>query len=447
MKIHQVKDVFTPTKPATLTFIEREELNDQLVDALYTPGKQIVIYGPSRSGKTTLLVNKLHQTYENHITTRCTSDSTFENILLSAFDKLDKYYLYEKSQTVSSSISASLVSDYKLIKSDIGLNASKSKEQKFSRVIPPQLTAERLAEFVGAANCCWVLEDFHKVSHEEKQRLSQIMKIFMDTASDYENVKIIAIGAVDTARQVIEYDKEMENRVAEILVPLMTKEKIMQIIIKGQILLNFKITDSVKTDIAKYSSGLASVCHQLCLNICLSAGIRETLDTSLKIKTTHLQKAIERYLKDSSDTLKSVFDKALRQKRERTYDNCRLILHALTIIGNSGATHAQLLTQIHKEEDDYPPSNLTSYLKQLSKEDRGEIIRYDPYSKKYSFSDPIYQAYAHCLFQPSSDKDKATISDSEFIKLLEGYVNQLIKEQTFSRQLQFNFSKTRITKS
>ena len=49
-------DVFTPTTPAKFAFVERQALNDQLVDALRTPGKQVVVYGPSGSGKTTLLV-------------------------------------------------------------------------------------------------------------------------------------------------------------------------------------------------------------------------------------------------------------------------------------------------------------------------------------------------------------------------------------------------------
>jgi len=56
---HQLQDVFTPNKPARLTFVERESINETLVNALTTPGKQIVVYGHSGSGKTTLLINKL----------------------------------------------------------------------------------------------------------------------------------------------------------------------------------------------------------------------------------------------------------------------------------------------------------------------------------------------------------------------------------------------------
>ncbi len=64
--------------PATLTFVERESVNAKLVDALMTPGKQLVIFGHSGSGKSTLPHNKLNQTYEDHVTTRCMSGMSFD---------------------------------------------------------------------------------------------------------------------------------------------------------------------------------------------------------------------------------------------------------------------------------------------------------------------------------------------------------------------------------
>ena len=79
---HDVYKVFTPTTPARLTFVEREKVNSKLVNALRTPGKQVVVYGHSGSGKTTLLVNKLHQLYENHLTSRCMKSVTFDMLVL-----------------------------------------------------------------------------------------------------------------------------------------------------------------------------------------------------------------------------------------------------------------------------------------------------------------------------------------------------------------------------
>ena len=94
------------------------------------------------------------------------------------------------------------------------------------RVIAPQLTAQTLARFLGEAGCCWVLEDFHKIAARHKKRLAQMLKLFLDMSYDYPHLKIIALGAVDTAREVIEYDNEMRTRVAEIHVPLMTEEEL-----------------------------------------------------------------------------------------------------------------------------------------------------------------------------------------------------------------------------
>jgi ferritin-like protein len=399
-------DVFTPTKPAQLTFVERQALNDQLVDALMTPGKQVVVYGPTGSGKTTLLFNKLHQLYPDHVTSRCTTATTFENLLLGAFDRLNPYYSSEASLKTGRSISATLEQEYFKIKSSIEAELSRETETKLTRLLPPQLTAQRLAEFCGAAGCCWVLEDFHKVPVSEKTKVSQVMKVFMDTAVDYREVKIVAIGAVDSAREVIQYDPEMRNRVAEIAVPLMAEDELAEVLEKGASLLNIAF-GGLKKEIASYSSGLAAVCHQLSLNICFAAGIYETCDQQIVIKRDQLRTALERYLKDASDTLKAVFDLALRRQRARRFDNTRLILKALTQLGDSGGTYAEILKEIRKEEPKYPAGNVTNYLRELRSASRGEILRLDPVSGKYFFRDPLCLAHAQCLFVPPKDPSAA----------------------------------------
>ena len=240
MKSVRADKVFTPTTPARLTFVERQTINDKVVDAIQTPGKQVVVYGHSGSGKSTLLVNKLHQLYEKHITTRCMSTLTFDQICLDAFDQLRPFYSSEIAESSAVKVSAAARADYVGIKSQIGAELSTTSQRKHLRVAPPQLTPQALARFLGEAGCCWVVEDFHKIAEEEKTDVSQLMKVFMDMADVYRDLKIIAIGAVDTARQVVQYDPEMRNRVAEIQVPLMTSKEIREII------RNSKIAESAK---------------------------------------------------------------------------------------------------------------------------------------------------------------------------------------------------------
>lgn len=437
-------DVFTPTTPARLTFVEREEINNKLVNALNTPGKQIVVYGHSGSGKSTLLENKLHQTYEKHITSRCIKGLSFDHLMLNAFDQLAPFYDAERSVSNKKKVASSFSTEYMGIKAQIGTEREHEASLKQQRILPPQLTPQSLAMFLGEAGCCWVLEDFHKADPSEKTKLAQVMKVFMDMADEYRTLRIIAVGAVDTARQVIEADAEMKNRVSEILVPLMTGKETRQIIEKGELLLNFSVHRNVRSGIVDYSNGLAAVCHQLCLNICFAAGIFEALDEPKIIDTELLEKALESYFEEASDTLKSAFDRAFRKKGGGKFENGRLVLQALAEANQEGELHGELLGRIRASHTDYPSSNLTHYLRELQRDERGALIRSDSSSGKYAFSDPVFRVYAMVLFQKSKSPLKLNFttspSDAEyFTKVLRESLSKRL-ESIHSELLSHSFS-------
>ncbi len=391
---HRTHLVFTPTSPAMLSFIEREDrVNDELVDAMRIPGMQIIMYGPSGAGKTTLLINKLNQLYENHITTRCMIGMKMEQIILDGFDQLNTYYTSTSTSSIKSSISSELKTSYLGLKALIENQVSEIS----TRLLPVQLTAQRLAQYFGSSRNCWVLEDFHKIDPSEKVKLSQIMKVFMDSSYDYPDLKIIAVGAVDSAREVVRYDPEMKQRVSEIYVPLMSDNEIAKIIYKGEELLNVSIKTNITKRILRFSSGLPSVCHHLCLIMCTNSNLYDTSDETVKLAEDDFDKAVEKYVKASSDTLKEIFDKAVRIDRVRKYNNPQIILNAILQLGKDGLTHNEILNKIKKSIPEYPAGNLTTYLNQLQTPMRGEILRFDKNAGKYSFSSPFVKAYAHCL--------------------------------------------------
>ena len=153
--------VFTPSSQAIYCFVERTHINNKLVDALKTPGKQIVIYGLTGSGKSTILYNKLIQTYEKSIEVSCTSHTTFEELLVNSFDQLNEYYLTRFDQSLESKLNIDLT----VLKSEIKNQNNTSHE----RVIPPQLSLERLIEAFGKSNACWLIEDFHRLNPDSKK--------------------------------------------------------------------------------------------------------------------------------------------------------------------------------------------------------------------------------------------------------------------------------------
>lgn len=399
METSLTRDVFTPTKPARIAFVERDSVNDKLVNSLTTPGKQIVVYGHSGTGKTTLLANKLTQLYDRHITTRCMKGLKFEQLLLDAFDQLAPFYTQERQKTIKTSSGLDLGASYQMLQAKITAQTSSDSNEKQARLLPPQLTPQALGRFLGAQRACWVLEDFHKVDESEKEKLSQLMKVFMDLSDEYPELKIIALGAVDTARQVVDYDHEMRNRVAEVHVSLMTEQEIASIIGKGEKALNIKFSSEIKQLVSRHSNGLASVCHHLCLNMCNAAGIVQTADgAAVELTREHCEHAVKTYVEEASDSIKSAFDKALKQRRKTQYANAQLILDALSGLGEGGAARTEIHHRIKRSESKFPEANLKYLLPKLCTLEYGGILRFDSNSGLYSFADPIYRAYASAQY-------------------------------------------------
>jgi GTPase SAR1 family protein len=414
---YDVYDVFTPSQPAKLSFIDRESINDSLVNALNTPGKQIVVYGHSGSGKTTLLSNKLYQVYEGHITSRCMKGMSFEQIMIEAFDQLAPYYEEQRSKKETSAIKAGLSSTYSTIKLALESSITSEASRTEKRLLPPQLTPQSLGRLLGSADKCWVIEDFHKVENPEKQKLSQLLKVFMDLAPEYKKLKIICLGAVDTARQVVNYDEEMRQRIAEIHVPLMSDDEIHQIINKGETLLNIKFPQTIRSKIVKHACGVASICHQLCLNMCINANITKYQNPAKTLEDSDFDESVRMYVNDASDTLRAAFDKALKQRTKTKFESSKLIIKALAVSHERGLARLKLLRRIQEESPAYTDAILKGHIGKLLESEYGAILRHDSDSGLYSFKDPFYRAYAQTILHSESERTSSrSTSRAEILK-------------------------------
>ena len=423
LTIHAVGDVFTPSSVASVTFVPRDSINNKLVDALNTKGKQVVVYGHSGCGKTTLLENKLTQLFELHIKTSCMKGMTFEQILSDPLRQLNSMYISEKAGKTSDKMGAN-ISISKEISFPVGFSFEQSREDstKAVPIAPNSVTPHIVAEMLGLNRACWVLEDFHKVDTSEKQKLAQCMKLFMDLSARYPDLKMIFIGAVHTAHKVIEYDPELHNRVAEVYVPLMTEEELRNIIHLGEKALNISIDVRIADRIVLVSNGLAAVTHQIALNFCHARMIECTQRKKQFLDTAKWIPALERYLESSSDTLRTVFEKSVKDMKKRKYDHGRVILRALTKFSQNGATRTDILQKIRESEPAYPATSLNSNLKALQSDERCNIISCDENTGEYAFSEPVHRAFCHMLFESEQKSNirftTGKVSVSEFLRKL-----------------------------
>jgi hypothetical protein len=365
--------------------------------------------------------------------------TTVNELMKSAFDNLEVFHVSEMTKIQRSSRSANVEATYSAIKTQFQSENSNEDASRSIRIVPLQLSAENLAAFMGERDLCWLIEDFHKVDAQEKTKLAQLMKVFMDCAAEYPTVKIIATGAVETARQVVEYDPEMRNRVSEIEVNLMTEKEIISIIDKGMSLLNIRLSKSAKQGIAKYSSGLGAVCHQLCLNIFNSLFLYETAPDLITVDSEHFERAIANYVAECSDTIKSNFEKARKLKRKSEVQHADIILDALCDFDNEGVDRFRLLGKINNQTPSYTDINLKKQLASLATVNRGELIRLNENSGLYSFSNPIYRAYALTLFHKKTSNSNNGLQTEyrsiiDIVRLLEKELESLSAKITGKSQ-------------
>ena len=382
----KLADVFTPNTTAKFTYIERKDIENEFVKNLNIAGRQIIIYGHSGSGKTTLTRRILKRSGVNFIITHCESNTKFNDLLLSAFDKLDRFYISQKESNKSYSITSSMKAEYNNISAEISNYNSASHTEISCRIVPPQLTPQKLSQFLGEVNAVWVIEDFHKICIDEKIRLADILKIFIDAANDFPNVKIICIGAVGSARELINYDTNLYPRISELHVPLLDEKEIKQIIDIGCKCLHIKMSKSLIDKIVFYSNQLASLTHQMCYEICYKNKIKQTNFFKEHINDDQFKSAIQGYIDTNSDTLKGIYETITKNPL------VWYILKTVVSVEKETLSIEDIKHRINNRRHSFEENEIIKELQNLSEETIG-ILRYDSSTEKYSISTPFWGAF------------------------------------------------------
>lgn len=381
----ELRDVYTPNSAAGISYISREELEMNVESNLTMIGRPIILYGHSGGGKTTMIRNLFVKLKLIPIVTPCETSSTFETVLLSAFDELNSYYISGIKHTDKRSLSSELKSNFNALSGTLKTECSSSIEKQHNRILPPQLTPQRLAQLLGAIRGVWIIEDFHKVPENEKKRIADVIKIFIDISNDYPDVKIICIGAVDSPRKLLQQDANLESRVSDVQVPLLTDAEIEGLIQKGCKALNIRMEQSLIDKIVFYSGNLASVAHKMCYDICFRNGIRKTCILTRTIKDSKFALAVKAYLTDNSSRFKAIYDMS-------TSDPIGWYIIKTLHIKRVELSYRQIVNGVNKDGRRYKDSDINHKLSQLISNEFG-VLRYNPLSHKYCIASPFWDAF------------------------------------------------------
>lgn len=430
-RIYLLGEVFTPSKPADITFVPRNEINKRLDRAIKTSGKQIILYGFSGVGKSSLLYKKLEEFETNYIKTSCITGMTIQDIVIDAFNQLDIYYPLQKEENETNSVGGDIQASFWILKAGIKVETKGDSKITQKKAVELPITPQNLAKYIGNANLVWVIEDFHKIEESHKKQMAQIMKVFMDSSTTFPNLKIIALGAVNSAREVVQYDSEMRSRISELEVPLMSHDNLKRIIETGETLLNIKFSDNVINRIVTYSSGLPSVTHQLCQLLCELNNILKTQDKSSRIQNDKFNEAIEEYLEDNSDSFKSIFEQATKIIHNRKEENPIDLLNYIVELSKDNFNINELKEVIQRTKKDYKGNNLKKYIEEFTQPSRSEILRLNENHNTYYFSNPFIKAYIQCSLKKDAPKSKVFANEFKNILKHELLIAQKIFKEDF----------------
>ncbi|CAN5271053.1 hypothetical protein BH11ACT2_BH11ACT2_09760 [soil metagenome] len=298
---YTVYEVFTPTS-SPAAFLERPEIQAAISRALAVPGRQLLVYGETGSGKSTALTRQLDSDY---LMAHCTPETTVDSLVRAAL-------------------------------ASFGIE----RRDELSIALP------RLAHELGTRGLRVVVEDAHRLAPSERARLMSSMKVFSDLATEYPTLMIIAVAAIESASTFSAFDIELSSRIAEVRVPPMTLSELEEVVRRGGELLNVA-TDSIAHEIALRSGGLPSIAHSLALSCFIHAGVAERASERSLLPSGVLGRAILERLARMPDHIASQFESATSRQRYR--DGVSRVLTQLSLADPAGIRISELSDAIRND--------------------------------------------------------------------------------------------------
>jgi len=208
--VPRLEEVFRLSGIPTYTFVEPVRY-DEIKVSLRTPGRCLVMEGPSGIGKSTT-INKA---------------------------------------VTSLGIQDSLMS----------LSARRQADVEYINALPD-------LENIGTV----IVDDFHRLPDETKQRLSDFMKVLAD--SETEKSKLVLIGINKAGQQLVRFAQDLGLRIDVFRLEANPVEKIHELITRGEEALFVKITQ--KDAIATKAQGSFQIAQLLCHKLCIMSRVIET---------------------------------------------------------------------------------------------------------------------------------------------------------------------------
>jgi hypothetical protein len=347
----ELQQVFVTNGVPKYTFVKSKEYK-QLLVALKTPGRGIVLEGPSGIGKTSAFIGALEEIPEKHKV--------------------------------------------------LTLSARKQEDIKLIEELP------NLKPFGFV-----IIDDFHKLEDALKQKIADLMKVIADE-NDNKN-KIVIAGINKAGINLVSFASDLNNRIEIIPFESNPDEKIEELISLGEKILNIEIgikEDIIKS--SQGSFYLAQMlCFNLCIekNILEEQSQLTKVVTSFElIKSKVFENLYRRF---NEVTIKFVQGNRLYREGRAPYLH---LLHWLALEEDWVLNLNKTIAQHDEFKGSISQITTKGYLKQLieGNKDLRELIFYQERNNTLVIQDPQYVYFLRNLSWQKLSKDAGYVSSMDF---------------------------------
>jgi len=388
-------NIFRPTAPIDdqTLFSGRTKQRGILIDVICQRGQHGIVYGERGVGKTSL-ANVLSPYLESmgnvsviapHV--NCDTGDDFSSLWKKVFGQIR---LTRKRRNIGFVEGAE----------DIASSAVDALPEKIS----PDDVQHTLSLLGGGAVLVIIIDEFDRLPREHTRLFADTIK----TLSDYSiPATILLVGVADNVGQLLEAHESIERAIVQVPMPRMSKEELQTILTSCMQKIGVTMKNEVTEAIAELSHGLPHYTHLLG-----QYSTWEAIDDGkLVVALEHLQKATQRALENTNQSIKELYHKATSSPRKDCIFKEVLLACSLAEVDGLGYfAAADVRTPLQKiAEKPYGIAAFTKHLHAFCEKERGSILERtgQKFSYRFRFRNPLLQPYVILLSSVASEKNAA----------------------------------------
>lgn len=384
----KLENVFGVSRDPVATYIERSAVDSTLAAAL-NETRQIIIYGSSKQGKTSLL--QRHVPDNKRVTVHCGPTTTAEDIYRSFLRQRDVDIVTETSSGTSRDMGTSISAKFTAMIPFFGEGSAETKgevkagarqDEKRKAIEFNLANAQDVGELLlrmDGTGFFYVLENFHYLSDDVQRQLAFDLRTFEEMS-----LRFVILGVWRERNRLVQCNGDLQDRIAEVPVEPWVDADFQRIVNEGARILRVTFSTEVTNEIFAQAHGSVAVVQELLKKFCERANITESIAEDQPVirlaDITMLQGAIEDKVAEyAARHIRSLESIAAGSRARRTTEETSALFlpyHLVRVMvhrsynelkdGVERKTLQELIQEEHATPDNVRTSDVTGMLSRLA---------------------------------------------------------------------------------